>query len=203
MENGFRENFDQHEMSSSLYWFNEPNEWTIERGSLIIKPEKTDFWQKTHYGFEYDNGHCLFYKSRGDFVLSTHVRFFPKHQYDQAGLMIRVSKDFWLKTSVEYEHEALSRLGVVVTNFGYSDWSTQDFDPKNNEIDLRVSKSDRDYLVEFKSAHAAWSQIRIAHLHSMDEFVQCGLYACSPIDIGYLAEFDFLEIATSSSGVNY
>ena len=198
VESLFREDFDQQEISSSLYWFNEPREWRIERGSLVIKPEKTDFWQKTHYGFEYDNGHCLLHRSRGDFVLSTRVRFFPRHQYDQAGLMIRVSKDFWLKTSVEYEDEALSRLGVVVTNFGYSDWSTQDFDPGNNEIELRVSKKGMDYLVEFKSGNAAWSQMRIAHLHRVDDVIQSGIYACSPVDVGYIAEFDFLEIAASS-----
>jgi regulation of enolase protein 1 (concanavalin A-like superfamily) len=198
MENVFREDFDQTEMSSSLHWFNEPKEWTIEHGSLVIKPEKTDFWQKTHYGFEYDNGHCLFHKTSGDFVLSTRVRFFPKHQYDQAGLMIRMSKDFWLKTSVEYENEALSRLGVVVTNFGYSDWSTQDFNPTKNEIELRVGKDGMDYLVEFKLGNAPWSQMRIAHLHKQDDVVQCGLYACSPVDIGYIAKFDFLEIALRS-----
>ena len=198
VENFFRENFDQHEISPLLYWFNEPKEWKIEHGSLVIKPERTDFWQKTHYGFEYDNGHCLFHRSRGDIVLSTRVRSFPQHQYDQAGLMIRVSKDFWLKTSVEYENEALSRLGVVVTNFGYSDWSTQDFDPGNSEIELRVSRNGMDYLVEFRSSNASWSQMRIAHLHKKDEVVQCGVYACSPIDTGHIAEFDFLEITTSS-----
>ena len=94
VENVFRENFDQDEISSSLYWFNEPKEWTLEHGHLIIKPEKTDFWQKTHYGFEYDNGHCLFHKTRGDFVLFTRVRFFPKHQYDQAGLMLECQRIF-------------------------------------------------------------------------------------------------------------
>jgi regulation of enolase protein 1 (concanavalin A-like superfamily) len=109
-----------------------------------------------------------------------------------------MSKDFWLKTSVEYEHETLSRLGVVVTNFGYSDWSTQDFNPNNNEIELRVSKHGMDYLVEFKLEEAPWSQMRMAHLHGQDEIVQCGLYACSPIDTGYTAEFDFLEVAVSS-----
>jgi regulation of enolase protein 1 (concanavalin A-like superfamily) len=195
VENLFREDFDHHEISSSLYWFNEPKKWKVERSSLVIEPEKTDFWQKTHYGFEYDNGHCLFYRARGDFVLSTRVRFYPQHQYDQAGLMIRMSKDFWLKTSVEYENEALSRLGVVVTNLGYSDWSTQDFDPGDNEIELKVSKHGMDYVVEFKLGHAPWSQMRLAHLHKKDDVVQCGIYACSPIDTGYVAEFDFLEVA--------
>ena len=134
----------------------------------------------------------------GQWMARTGVTQIYIHQYDQAGLMIRVSKDFWLKTSVEYEDDTLSRLGVVVTNFGYSDWSTQDFNPQNNEIDLRVSKTGMDCLVEFRLGDAPWSQMRMAHLHRKDDAVQCGIYACSPIDTGYIAEFDFLEIAINS-----
>jgi regulation of enolase protein 1 (concanavalin A-like superfamily) len=26
----------------------------------IFTDEQTDFWQNTHYGFQRDNGHCLF-----------------------------------------------------------------------------------------------------------------------------------------------
>jgi len=59
----------------------------------------------------------------GNFVVTTKVRFFPKHQYDQAGLMIRVDGIHWIKMSVEYELEEPPKLGVVVTNRGYSDWS--------------------------------------------------------------------------------
>lgn len=45
----------------------------------------------------------------------------------EAGLMVRFSKDTWLKTSVEYIPDDNSKLGVVVTKNGYSDWSSQDF----------------------------------------------------------------------------
>jgi regulation of enolase protein 1 (concanavalin A-like superfamily) len=134
---------------------NEPENWNIESGKLVISPEKTDFWSKTHYGFTYDNGHCLFRHTSGDFILSTRVNFFPKHKYDQAGLMVRISKDFWLKTSIEYENETLSRLGVVVTNFGFSDWSTQDFNPRIQEIELKVEKNGMDYIVAFGTSMQA------------------------------------------------
>ena len=190
----YRENFDQANLSPDLTWFNQPDRWKLDRGCLAIYPGKTDFWQRTHYGFSFDNGHALFYQAEGDFTLTTKVRFGPKHQYDQAGLMVRANHDFWLKTSVEYENNELSRLGVVVTNFGYSDWSTQDFDPKINEIQLKISKTGSDYEVGFRTGHTVWSQLRIAHIHQKTEFVHCGLYACSPVDVGFKAEFDFLEI---------
>ena len=37
----------------------------------------------------------------GDFALTAHVRVRPVHQYDQAGVMVRVSSSCWLKASVE------------------------------------------------------------------------------------------------------
>lgn len=33
---------------------------------------------------------------------------------------------------MEYEDEKIQRLGVVVTNYGYSDWSSADIDASIN-----------------------------------------------------------------------
>jgi regulation of enolase protein 1 (concanavalin A-like superfamily) len=197
------EQFDTPALDSQLAWFNPPRTWAIDptRSMLVIEPEaKTDYWQKTHYGFEADNGHFLFAAVEGDFVLTTAIRFYPVHQYDQAGLMVRLSPHCWLKTSVEYEAEGPDRLGVVVTNGGYSDWSTQNFDPGRRDITLRVRREGSDYLVEYAASletpDVAWIQMRMAHLHEDQASgqVQAGLYACSPTEAGYRAEFDFLKL---------
>ena len=47
-------------------------------------------------------------------------------QYDQCGIMVRLSEGIWLKTSIEFEGDEPARLGAVVTKGGFSDWSTQD-----------------------------------------------------------------------------
>jgi hypothetical protein len=190
--------FDDLQLPPALAWFSPPAHWFAGAGALVIETDPaTDFWRKTHYGFEADNGHFLYAEVTGDFVLSTQARFHPAHQYDQAGLMVRISPECWIKTSVEYEspHEA-SKLGVVVTNLGYSDWSTQDFRAGENEIELRIRRSGSDYLVEFfDTAHGQWSQLRMTHLHAPpDAPVQCGLYACSPKEGGLRAEFSYLRI---------
>jgi uncharacterized protein len=160
----------------------------------------TDFWQRTHYGFEADNGHFLFAATSGDFVMTTRVRFFPKHQYDQAGLMVRLSAACWLKTSVEYEPDAPGRLGAVVTNGAYSDWSTQEFPAGRTETWLRVRREGTDYIVDASIDGQAWQQIRMAHLHDDRPGgpVACGLYACSPKAAGFVAEFAHLEIGPAS-----
>jgi regulation of enolase protein 1 (concanavalin A-like superfamily) len=190
----FIEDFDTERISPDLSWFNPPESWGIEDGRLWIQPEVTDFWSRTHYGFSFDNGHFLYYQTTRDFILRTKINFTPRNQYDQAGLMVRISPECWLKTSVEYEDETLSRLGVVVTNFGYSDWSTQDFDPTIHEIELQVGKTGMDYQVDYRVASSDWSQIRIAHLHQETKGVQCGLYACCPKAVGFRAAFDTLTL---------
>lgn len=53
----FQGRFNHADLPTPLNWFNPPDKWEIENGSLIIYPGKTDFWQKTHYGFSCDNGH--------------------------------------------------------------------------------------------------------------------------------------------------
>jgi regulation of enolase protein 1 (concanavalin A-like superfamily) len=161
-----------------------------------VEPEAaTDFWRRTHYGFEFDNGHFLFAKIVGDFVLTVHVRFQPAHQYDQAGLMVRASPSCWLKASVEHEPAGPGRLGAVVTNYAYSDWSTQAFASGPASLWLRVRREGNDYLVEAGPDGRAWEQIRLAHLHEgAGQPVGVGVYACSPRGAGFVAEFSDLAL---------
>lgn len=191
--------FDKPELNPRLRWYCEPARWSVEpiRRCLRVEPNGgTDFWQKTHYGFEADNGHLFFAEVAGDFILTTQVCFQPVHQYDQAGLMVRLSPSCWLKTAVEHEPDGPSRLGAVATNQGYSDWSTQDFPASGNVVELRIHRKGSDYLVEAAAANHDWKQIRLAHLHEDRDGapVAAGLYACSPKGAGFVAEFSCLCI---------
>lgn len=183
--------FAGRELPAPFRWHCEPRRWSLGGGRLRIEPDApTDFWQRTHYGFRADNGHFLHRDVDGDFVLTARVLFRPAHQYDQAGLMVRVSADCWLKSSVEFEPAGPSRLGVVVTNLGYSDWSTQDFPTGAGEVWLRARREADDYIVEASADGASWGQLRMAHLHDGGEGpVTCGVYACSPRGEGFACEF--------------
>lgn len=181
-----------------LRWHNPPPDWSPGRDGLVVRTAAgTDFWQGTHYGFRVDNGHLFAAQVEGDFVLETEVVAAPVHQYDQAGLMVRLSERCWLKTSVEAEPGEPSRLGSVVTNAGWSDWSTQDLDPDlARHVAFRVTRRGADYLVEAATApNGRWSQIRLGRLHE-DEGgpVLAGLYACSPKGEGFAATFKRLRI---------
>ena len=198
------ETFDTPAMDDRLCWYCPPTQTEIINSHLVIQPEtKTDYWQKTHYGFAVGNGHFLHLELEGDFNLSTKVRFYPAHQYDQAGLMVRFSPDYWIKTAVEHEPEGPSRPGAVVTDHGYSDWSTQNVPASLSELELRVKREGDDYLVFYREVSLSetsqggkeWTQIRMAHLEPPEmTAIQCGLYACSPIGAGFRAEFDYLKL---------
>ncbi|RIK73736.1 MAG: DUF1349 domain-containing protein [Planctomycetota bacterium] len=181
------------ELHSRARWHCEPRRWSVtplERAMRIEPDAPTDFWRKTHYGFEADNGHFLGAEVDGDFTLTALVTYRPVHQYDQAGLMVRLSPTCWLKTSVEYELDEPGRLGVVVTNNGYSDWSTQDVAPGGGRIWLRVRRQANDYFVESSWDGSTWQQLRMTHLEdAQSTAVMAGVYACSPKGAGFVAEF--------------
>ncbi|WP_137732537.1 DUF1349 domain-containing protein [Pseudaquabacterium pictum] len=192
------EDFSQPCLNPRLSWRREPASWRVDNSAkcLQVNPDsKTDFWQRTHYGFEVENGHLLFLEAVGDFVLTTKVTSKPLHQYDQAGLMVRVSSACWLKTSVEFEPVGSSRLGAVVTNGQYSDWSTQPIAAEQRTVWFRIRAEDSDYIVDTSFNGQKWEQIRMARLLERPAMksVYCGLYACSPKAAGYQAEFSFLN----------
>jgi regulation of enolase protein 1 (concanavalin A-like superfamily) len=176
-------------------WFNEPTTYRIGNGLEIFTDEKTDFWQRTHYGFRRDDGHCLLTTLEGDFSITTRVEFRPLERYDQCGLIVRVDPENWIKTSTEYEDKQVSRLGSVVTNLGYSDWATQDVSSALRERWYRISKRGSSFLIETSTEGRDWRQMRIAHLHRAPTRLSAGVYACSPIGQAFWCRFATLEVS--------
>ena len=117
------------ERIEQLTIMNVPEYYKINDNHAFIVRSKaeTDFWLKTHYGFEVMNGHVFYNEMMTDFQAEVQLRMNPNSKFDQAGLFVMISENCWLKTSLEYIPEGPSHLGAVVTNNGYSDWSTQDY----------------------------------------------------------------------------
>lgn len=124
--------------------------------------------------------------------------------FDQAGIIIWIDENNWIKASLEYENAEFSRLGAVAANEGYSDWSTRN-SPALTRVEFRVSRRGPDFLVEART-DSSWEQLRIAHLSALgattkqmgitpsDELlagpsVEVGIYACSPGDSHFEAQF--------------
>jgi uncharacterized protein len=192
------EEFNAQGIPEGFYWFNEPASFRLGNGLEICTREKSDFWQRTHYGFQRDNGHCLFTRISGDFTVVTQVECVMQAQYDQCGLMIRADEDNWIKASTERESEHASRLGSVVTNLGWSDWASQDVDIVPEQMWYRISRSKNDFLLEYSFSGSTWLQMRVAHLHSADDQLKVGPYACSPIGKNFRCRFLFFDLDHSS-----
>jgi len=90
----------------------------------------------------------------------------------------------------------------VVTNAGYSDWSTQPLAKEVSTVWFRVRAEGEDVIVESSPEGDGWEQLRVAHLgeRAAARAVACGLYACSPKEAGFRAEFSFLTFSPGRLG---
>ena len=180
-------------------WQEPPAAWGFDNEGLFVEPARaTDFWQRTHYGFSADNGHFLFTRLRGNFVVGATVRSQPRHQYDQAGLMVCLDAECWIKTSAEFELDSPDQLGVVVTHHGYSDWSTQPLPPGTRELSYRVARTGSEFIISARLPGENWHQLRMVRLNCEAAAVLAvGPYACSPKEAGFRCVFTELSVEDS------
>ena len=176
-------------------WIYEPKEYSLSDEKLIIKTEpKTDFWQRTYYGFQNDNAPALLIPtSEKYFSFNVKTQFNSKHRFDQCGVIIYQDSDNWFKASIEYENEDYQRLGSVVTNHGYSDWATTDIPAQQKEMYYRLSRRGSDYCIENSYDGVHYKQMRIFHLFEGQGEIRIGVYACSPEDSSFEATFTEFE----------
>lgn len=183
-------------IEKGFFWKNEPELWSVQDDKLIVHSmPNTDFWQRTHYGFRCDTGHCLFKEMSGDFTMTLSVSYKYELQFDQCGIMVYKDESCWMKASVEKENEHMGRLGSVVTNFAYSDWATADVPASLDSLSYRLHRRGDDFLIERAAPGEDWAQMRIFHLHGIEDKINVGIYACSPKDSSFKAEFTLPEFS--------
>lgn len=171
-------------------WKNQPAIAALDENRISITTEpNSDFWQRTHYGFRRDSGHCLLTQVSGDFTMTVEVEFDYKDQFDQCGVMVYQNEDTWMKGSIEKENDQIGRIGSVVTNLGYSDWATSDIPASVRAVAYRLHRHGEDFLLERSLAGEPWVQMRIFHMHHIETQIAVGVYACSPKDSSFTARF--------------
>ena len=110
-----------------MQWFNEPESYTINGGTLEMDvPAQTDFWRIAHYGFTVDDGPFLYGTYGGEFEAKIKVSGDYKERFDQAGLMIRIDHENYVKCGIEYV-DGKYNVSTVVTHHT-SDWSVIQLD---------------------------------------------------------------------------
>lgn len=185
-------------MEAEFVWHNPPPAWSGGADGLVLETaENTDFWRHTHYGFVRDSGHAWLAPVAGDFTASAAFTGAYSALYDQAGLMLRLDAERWVKTGVEFT-DGLMHFSTVLTS-GRSDWSViplPDVAPAT-EIGARISRHDDAVRVEYAIGGGSW---RMARLFSFSpEPARVGPMACSPSRAGFAARFNSIRIGVAIS----
>jgi len=191
--------------SPDLKWLNDPTMWLVspsapsdEEGAggsyhitqdgaelHISAPCKKDFWSKTFYTplLVKSDASALVYSVPDGIEVSVKVDFdfVPKTQFDQAGLLVFIDQDHWVKCGIEY-CDGSPRLYVVVCNY-FSDWSTQPWG--STSASLKIHKVNQSVVEAAPIGSSDYNFVRIAHLSCGAESQrlpwQVGPYAACPI----------------------
>lgn len=169
-------------------WSTEPVSATLDGGSLRVEAHaKSDAWQTTSYGFVRDDAHALLTPFGEREAIEVSFVLDYDQAYDQAGIMIRVDAQNWIKAGVEISDGA-PQVGAVVTR-GKSDWSTAPV-PEwiGREVTIRASRDGDAVTVRARVENEPWRLVRLAPLDP-GATAQAGLYCCAPSRAGLVVTF--------------
>ncbi len=182
--------------AKEMKWIRAPKQYEVteDRVEIITEPH-TDLWQRTYYHFRNDNAPVLQLETDEQFFsFVVKTDFDTKVRYDQSGIIMYLDSDNWLKASMEYENDKIQRLGSVVTNNGYSDWSSVDVDASIKSMWFRFSRREDDFCIENSVDGVNFKQMRICHMFNAKEKISFGIYACSAEYSTFKASFTDMEI---------
>ena len=176
------------------FWRNAPPYHEMRGETLVVRTGKdTDYWNNTFYGFRHADGHFLATPVTGDFTYELTFSADYRRLYDQAGAMLWVDGDNWLKTGTEFTDGAL-HFSVVVTRDDQSDWSVMALGGAvGTPVTLRLTRHAEALRVQIREAGGNWRLVRLAYLR-MPETVEVGPMCCSPTGEGLEVTFSRMAL---------
>ncbi|WP_141500042.1 DUF1349 domain-containing protein [Paenibacillus luteus] len=170
-------------------WSTEPVSYRHEGTGVVVEAVKgSDYWQKTMYGFEHDNGHALLapWKEQEAIEISFELKGFTE-LYDQAGIMLWQSRTSWIKAGIEI-NDGVPHIGAVVTDT-YSDWSLSPVPEWMGElVTIRASRSQDAVILRARTQNHPWRTIRVARFFN-EGIQQAGPFLCAPTRAGLKVAF--------------
>ena len=175
-----------------MQWFNEPAQWTIQDHvlSMQVTPQ-SDYWRISPYGFTVDDAPFLYTLRGGEFEVKVKVSGDYRTRYDQAGLMLRIDHENYIKAGIEFV-DGKYNLSAVVTHHT-SDWSIIPLEKpvpfvwikavrRLDAIEIFYSFDDQEYTL----MRNAWMQD--------NHPIMVGLMGASPDGQGFEARFEHFSI---------
>lgn len=184
------------DLLSHMRWLNEPVSAKINGGEITVGSRaKTDFWQKTFDGYVADSGHFFHLPASGDFTFTALVNGKYAAQYDQAGLMVRIDAENWMRCGTEFIDG--KRYASVVFTRTYSDGSTLPDLSQTEPVWWRVVRKN-DSIEAFCSLDGAkFMSVRMGYFPTQ-RTVEVGLMSAAPSGPGFDASFKALKLETSA-----
>lgn len=170
-----------------MNWFNEPAQWSVSgnRLTMAVTP-KSDYWRISHYGFTVDDAPFYYGEYGGEFEAKVRISGDYKVRFDQAGMMIRIDHENYIKAGIEYV-DGKYNLSTVVTHHT-SDWSVITLDKpvdfiwikavrRLDAVEIFYSFDDKEYIM----MRNAWME---ANRH-----VKVGMMGACPDGDGFSVTF--------------
>jgi uncharacterized protein len=180
-----------------MSWLNEPASAKIAGNAITVRSRaKTDFWQKTFDGYAADTGHFFHLPASGDFTFTALINGQYAAQYDQAGLMVRIDADNWMRCGTELIDGR--RYASVVFTRTYSDGSTLPDLSETEPIWWRVVRKNNSIETFCSLDGAKFMSVRMGYFPTQ-RTVEVGLMCAAPSGPGFDASFKSLKLEASGS----
>jgi uncharacterized protein len=149
------------DQTTTRAWLHQPASWSETSDTLTVTASPgTDYWQLTHYGFVHDNGPFRYQEQTGNFAAKVRIAARYHELYHQAGLLIRIDDQNWIKAGIEFLNGKQSVSAVVTRVF--SDWSVLACSDDSAFLWLRMQRYHDTVQVSYSRDNKKWSMIRLA-----------------------------------------
>lgn len=175
-----------------MNWFNEPDKWQINGGTLTIDvTPNSDYWRISHYGFTVDDAPFYYADYGGEFEAKVKVSGDYKVRFDQAGMMIRLDHENYIKTGIEFV-DGKYNLSTVVTH-KTSDWSVITLDHPVEYIWLKAMRRLDAVEIFYSFDDKEYHMMRNAWIEA-NHPVKIGMFAACPDGHGFKASFSDFKV---------
>ena len=173
-------------------WLNEPAVWRRDGEALTVTTDcSTDFWRETYYGFTRDTGHFFGFETAGDFTAEMRIQAQYRELYDQAGLMVRLSDEAWIKAGIELSDGKPSASSVLT--LGKSDWATAAYQGDAADFRMRVTVKAGVLRLQVSSDAKLWPLMRLCPFPVAKSY-RVGPMCCTPERAGLTVVFSEFHV---------
>lgn len=175
-----------------MHWFNEPESWSVENDRLVMDvTPQSDYWRISHYGFTVDDAPFLYTVRGGEFEVKVKITGDYKVRFDQAGLMLRIDKENYIKAGIEFV-DGKYNLSTVVTH-KTSDWSVIELDKPVEYVWIKAVRRLDAVEIFYSFDDKEYTMMRNCWLQDNTP-VMVGMMAACPDGNGFKASFDDFTI---------